>query len=71
MTTEDFKTPCCDYDTSRDGRTKSIIMWNPYNRVVSCHNCGTVFIAFDHEEAAKKTREVLAQAVRELEEESW
>ncbi len=44
---DDFKTPCCGYDTSRDERTKSVIMWNPYNRVVSCHNCGTTYIALD------------------------
>ncbi len=67
---DDFKTPCCGFDTSKPRtpprgevlkqlryppteadylHAKSIICWNPGNRLVQCHNCGTIFIGLEDE----------------------
>ncbi len=35
------RTQCCGYVQSE---TDSIIRWNPYNGVVQCHNCGTMYV---------------------------
>ena len=66
--TDDYKTPCCDYDTSRDEHTKSVIMWNPYNRVVQCHNCGQIYISITDDVVAElvllATDEQMAEAYK-------
>jgi hypothetical protein len=50
VSSAEFKTPCCGYDTSKDGqggRSQFVIMWNAFNRVVQCHNCGAQFKLVD------------------------
>ena len=36
-----MKTKCCNYNPPKDQPYP--VMWNPYNKVVQCHNCGTVY----------------------------
>ncbi len=66
--TDDYRTPCCDYDTGRDQLTKFVIRWNPGNRVVQCHNCGQVYIAIPDEVVAElillSTDEQMAEAYK-------
>lgn len=39
---ERVKTPCCNYAVSID-QPHYPVAWNPFNRVVQCHNCGTTY----------------------------
>ncbi len=38
--------PCCDYEV-QEGAIGPVY-WNPYNKVVQCHNCGQVYILPDN-----------------------
>ena len=33
--------PCCSYVC--DAGSDYPVMWNPYNKVVQCHNCGHIY----------------------------
>lgn len=37
-----MKTQCCDYEPSSG--IPYPVFWNPFNGVVQCHNCGTVYV---------------------------
>jgi hypothetical protein len=37
------KTECCGYECSVN--IPYPVMWNPFNKVVQCHNCGSVYEA--------------------------
>lgn len=46
-----MKTRCCGYEFDADKRAGSVgltvgcpVMWNSYNHVVQCHNCGHVYV---------------------------
>lgn len=49
---ERLATPCCAY-VARDQHWP--VSWNPFNRVVQCHNCGTVY---EPKEASLKSIEI-------------
>jgi hypothetical protein len=34
--------PCCGYACVGDAEYP--VMWNPYNKVVQCHNCGHIYV---------------------------
>ena len=36
-----MRTRCCNYEINDD---RPVVMWNPGNRVVQCHNCGHVYV---------------------------
>ena len=36
-------TLCCSYPIEREANNRCVIMWNEYNHVVQCHNCGEVY----------------------------
>ena len=35
--------PCCGYIACIAGADYPV-MWNPYNKVVQCHNCGHIYV---------------------------
>ena len=35
--------PCCDYVACVAGADYPV-MWNPFNKVVQCHNCGHIYV---------------------------
>lgn len=41
MRTEHPPTPCCNYVCSTENAYP--VMWNPFNGVVQCHNCGEAY----------------------------
>lgn len=53
-------TPCCNYHYQGQGP----IYWNPFNKVVQCHNCGTRFV----EVRNSSTGLDFGQALRAMEE---
>jgi uncharacterized Zn finger protein len=36
-----MKTPCCGYEIDN---ARPPVMWNEFNGVVQCHNCGHVYV---------------------------
>ena len=36
-----MKTQCCNYEIDNE---KPPVMWNEFNNVVQCHNCGQVYV---------------------------
>lgn len=51
-----MKTLCCDYDPPVD--VPYPVMWNEFNKVVQCHNCGEVWTPISrHLEAYKRGQE--------------
>lgn len=36
------RTPCCNYTCQ--ARLPYVVSWNPFSKVVKCHNCGRVFV---------------------------
>lgn len=39
-------TPCCKMPMQEDGDAeinRARVMWNPYNQVVACHHCGSIY----------------------------
>lgn len=64
------KTECCGYESPTD--TVYAVQWNPYNKVVQCHNCGHAFAPVDYR--AKEEALCLARSIHASEypdAESW
>lgn len=57
-------TPCCGYDCTREVNP---IVFNPYNKVVQCHNCGQVYEAAKPSEHPSPDLKVLEEVREALE----